>query len=187
MGKKFETTRFEEKWGERADAIAGREGVDTASIHMRIYNWANPYKRRSKPTKWERKYWKTAKELCYELNIHLQTLEQREKLHGDVYIHEKTIEAWNRLSDEEKDLQQEEKTVLYKEFALLKRHENRLQPDMKPVENQRPWLMKEHPDYIAWRSGVMFPNEVIVIKNKSSAEMLNDRQNYPEWTQNGKD
>lgn len=126
-----ENTPFELKWGERADAIAQREEVDTATIHMRIMNYGNPYQRAAKPTKWERKYWKTAKELCVEFNLHLQTLEQREKNHGTLYCEDKIIKR-NRA---------------YKE------------PCMKPVAHQRPWLMKEHPDYIAWRSGVMFPED----------------------------
>ena len=123
-------TPFELKWGERADAIAQREQVDTATIHMRIRNYGNPYQRRAKPTKWERKYWKTAKEICHELNLHLQTVEQREKNHGTVYCEDNA------------------------DFVNRNREFN--QPCMKPVAHQRPWLMKEHPDYIAWRSGVMF-------------------------------
>lgn len=132
MGKKyrFKTTPFLQKWGERAEDIAQRENVSEATIHMRVMNFGTPYQRRAKPTKWERKYWKTAKELCYEFNLHLQTLEQRETRHGTVYP--KKIIKRNRI---------------YKV------------PCMKPVENQRPWLMKEHPDYIAWRSGVMFPEQ----------------------------
>jgi hypothetical protein len=132
MGRqyRFTTTPFLQKWGEHADDIASRENVDTATIHMRVLNFGNPYQRKAKPTKWERKYWKTAKELCYELRIHLQTLELREKNHGDIYS----------------------------ENIIVRNRTYRI-PDMKPVDRQKPWLMKEHPDYIAWRSGVMFPEE----------------------------
>ena len=133
MKIKHSNTPFELKWGERADAIAEREEVDTATIHMRILNYGNPYQRRAKPTKWERKYWKTAKELCYELNLHLQTVEQREKKYGTVYCED--------------------------DMAFVHRNRAFKQPSMRPVAHQRPWLMKEHPDYIAWRSGVMFPED----------------------------
>jgi len=158
-----ENTPFELKWGERADAIAQREGLTTDSIHMRIRNFGNPYQRRAKPTKWERKYWKTTKELCYEFNLHLQTLEQREKKFGTVYCKDALSIDNNK--------------------AFVHRKRKPKQPCMKPVAHIRPWLMKEHPDYIAWRSGVMFPDDYNALENNS----LNKRQNYPEWSKNGQD
>ena len=133
MAKKWRQKRstFEDKWGERAESIADREGVSEATIHMRVHNFGSPYQRRAKPTKWERKNWKTGKELCYELRLHLQSLLVREHKFGTVYCDDQ-LQTKNRA------------------YPI---------PDMKPVENQKPWLMKEHPDYIAWRSGVMFPEE----------------------------
>ena len=133
MAKKWRQSRstFEDKWGERAENIALREGVSEATIHMRVHNFGSPYQRRAKPTKWERKYWKTGKELCYELRLHLQSLLVREHKFGTVYCDDQ-LQTKNRA------------------YPI---------PDMKPVENQKPWLMKEHPDYVAWRSGVMFPEE----------------------------
>ena len=122
---------FENKWGERAEDIASREGVTEATIHMRVHNFGNPYQRRAKPTKWEVKYWKTAKELCYELRLHLQTLELREEKYGTIYC-DHLIKKKNRI------------------YGI---------PDMSQVDNQRPWLMREHPDYVKWRSGVMFPEQ----------------------------
>ena len=122
---------FENKWGERAENIADREGVSEATIHMRVHNFGSPYQRRGKPTKWEVKYWKTAKELCHELRLHIQTLELRERKYGTIYC-EDMMQKKNRI------------------YSV---------PDMKPVEDQKPWLMREHPDYVAWRSGVMFPEQ----------------------------
>ena len=133
MAKKWRQKRskFKDKWGERAEDIALREGVSEATIHMRVHNFGSPYQRSAKPSRWELKYWKTAKELCYEFRLHINTLELREKKYGTIYCEDK-IKKKKRI------------------YPI---------PDMSPVENQKPWLMKEHPDYVAWRSGVMFPEE----------------------------
>ena len=122
-------TPFEQKWGERADEIAKREGTTVEAIFMRVRLYNSPYQRRAKPSKWERKYWKTILELCTELNLHRQTLVQREKSHGNVYA------------------------------KVRNRRREYTTPDHSRIENVKPWLMHEHPDYIKWRSGVMFDEQ----------------------------
>ena len=62
--------------------------------------------------------------------MHLQTIQQREGKYGNVYYAD--IKSKNRKYPS---------------------------PDMSFVDNVKPWLMKEHPDYVAWRSGVLFPED----------------------------
>lgn len=63
-------SRFSIKWGIRADDLAEQEGVTPDAIHMRVYLWHTPWRRRARPTKWEIAYGQSLTELCdhYDLS-----------------------------------------------------------------------------------------------------------------------
>jgi len=79
-------TQFEYKWGISAPALARLEGVEGATIHMRVMNYGTPFQRRAKPTIWENKYGKTMGQLALDIGIHPITVAHREALYGSPYV-----------------------------------------------------------------------------------------------------
>ena len=121
---------FEYTWGISAKDLAESEGVDITAIFMRISRFGTPFQRRMNPTKFEAKYGKTEVELAEEMDMHPQSLCEREKRHGDIYreskhtghLHERKAEVnWRELPQYQKK----------KQF----------------------WLMPQHPDYARARKG----------------------------------
>tara|TARA_R110000803_G_scaffold24966_5_gene59845 strand:- start:1709 stop:2185 length:477 start_codon:yes stop_codon:yes gene_type:complete len=80
------TTRFELKWGEPAYAIAQREDLTTASIHMRVRNYGTPYQRRCEENLCESLTGRTQQELSDELKIHPVSVQQRITKYNNPYI-----------------------------------------------------------------------------------------------------
>ena len=76
---------FKKRWGIKCNELAEAEGVTPEAIRMRVKNFGTPWQRAKKPTKFEKKYGKTIKEIALELNIHPVTVARREYLYGDVY------------------------------------------------------------------------------------------------------
>lgn len=76
---------FISKWGIHAVDLAKQEEVHTASIHMRVLKFGNPFQRRAKPTKCEQLHHKTDFELGLELDLHPQSVRRRVNTYGDAY------------------------------------------------------------------------------------------------------
>lgn len=70
-------TSFSRKWGISAYKLAEQEDVSGAAIHMRVWNWGNPFRRKSKPTKFEAQYGFTQAEMALKYGIHPFTIETR--------------------------------------------------------------------------------------------------------------
>tara|TARA_R100001460_G_scaffold38649_2_gene73190 strand:+ start:7936 stop:8388 length:453 start_codon:yes stop_codon:yes gene_type:complete len=131
----YKETQFELKWGERAEAIARRENVRTATIHMRVHNYGSPYQRYKTPNQIQLRYGKTTWQIAVELGITPITVFERWRKHKDVY--------WNQENPQH----------------------NRGTGDVRKMSGQYPnffaereWLMPEHPNYCAYKKG-MFYNE----------------------------
>jgi|TARA_B100001093_G_C26751011_1_gene981115 hypothetical protein len=78
-------TQFEYKWGISATELARLEGVEGASIHMRVMNYGTPFQRRAKLSKWEVKYGLTIGQIAEEIGIHPITVAHREVMYGSPY------------------------------------------------------------------------------------------------------
>ena len=76
---------FKERWGYTCNQLAEMEGVTPEAIRMRVKKFGTPFKRRAKPTKFEKKYGKTLGQIALDLGIHPQTVARRESIYGDVY------------------------------------------------------------------------------------------------------
>ena len=113
-------SRFEERWGEPAHAIAKREDVTTTTIHMRVRNYGSPYQRATKPTISEKICGKTNDMLSRELNLHQVSVQQRLYKYKNPYITYVGSVA--------------------KEFPNHKSF----------VARKVIWLMPEHPDHDNW-------------------------------------
>ena len=79
-------TRFEHKWGIKADVLAEQEMVTVDAIHMRVRNFGSPFRRKPKPHASEILYNKTLKELAREIGAHYTTIDQRIRLRGTAYF-----------------------------------------------------------------------------------------------------
>lgn len=128
-------TKFEEDWGMSAYDFALQEGVSVEAIHMRIYKFGTPYQRKKSPTRWEKKYSKTANELSVLLNLHPSTMDTREKKYGNVYYQTQTKKS-GRKADQ-----------TYRQKM--------------PNWGLDSWLHPQHPDYTKWRNGELFPDDFV--------------------------
>lgn len=89
-------TDFEKSWGIHIDDLARAEDVTVDAIRMRVMKWGNPFQRRAKPSKYEKKYGKTQAQIALDLGIHPITVACREMKHGNVYYESNiTTTRWN--------------------------------------------------------------------------------------------
>ena len=131
-GYKQTDTEFFRKWGEQARDIAEREGTTIEAIHMRCHKNGSPYVRKAKPSKFERKYSKTLQEICAETESPPPTIYTYEQRNGDAYY----VQPYPRPS-------------------------MRNPWDYTPDRGKNTWLMEDHPDYLDWRNGKLFPDEYV--------------------------
>lgn len=75
---KHKHSNFQSKWGIHSVDLAEAEGVGPDAIHMRVYLWGTPWRRRARPTKWERKYGQSLVELCDHYDLSPWCINQRE-------------------------------------------------------------------------------------------------------------
>ncbi len=94
--KRESGTDFEKSWGIHIDDLARAEDVTVDAIRMRVMKWGNPFQRRAKPSKYEKKYGKTQAQIALDLGIHPITVACREQKFGNVYYESNiTTTRWN--------------------------------------------------------------------------------------------
>ena len=130
-------TSFETKWGIRADEIAARDGTTVPAIHMRVFKFGTPWQRKKKATYFEKKYSKTMWEMACEFDVHPLTIAYLDKKFGNAYLGN---------GKPHKNRGKQRAKVHWKDVNRYK---------------SLPWLSPEHPDYDAWRSGELFPEESV--------------------------
>ena len=139
MAKRI-TNQFERTYGFHINDFAAAESVTPEAIRMRIKNFGSIYQRRKIPTKYERMYGRTLFEIAEERNLHPVTIESHQKKYKDAY-HSNPDRPWHTRPE----------TPLWREAVQEGRY----------WRLQCPWLHPSHPDYDAYRSGEMYPDDYI--------------------------
>ena len=121
-------TRFEHKWGIKADVLAKHEMVTTDAIHMRVRNYGTPFQRKPKPSYSQLMYNKTLFELAEEIGAHPTAIDQRIRLRGSAYLNT----AYQH--------QLGKKMPGCIDWATLKK-----------AQKPQGWLHENHPWYTMWR------------------------------------
>lgn len=135
-GRNHKMSQFETLWGIHAQDLAVEEGVTVDAIHMRVYLWGTPWRRASKPTKYEKEWGRTLRELSLEYNMSPYTVVHRCKTGVPLDV-----------------CKQENKS----------RHPD---PENWPSITKRGfWLHPNHPQYTRARAGNLTDDDVREIQN----------------------
>jgi hypothetical protein len=121
-------TRFEHKWGIKADVLAEQEMVTVDAIHMRVRNFGSPFQRKPKPGYSELMYNKTLFQLATEIGAHPTAIDQRIRLRGSAYLDSLYQHQLGKKLPGCKDWEKQKKA-------------------MKP----QGWLHQDHPWHKMWR------------------------------------
>lgn len=125
-------TKFVTKWGILPSELAEREGVSIDAIHMRVYKWGTPWRRKYKPTASEIQFGKTNVELGHECNLHPVSVQHNINKYGvPEHPNPSHMGSWNKGATHG-----EEHWSKNPKYSRIKA-----------------WLMPEHPDYETFKNG----------------------------------
>ena len=169
--KKLGRTRFELEYGERIEEFAARECVTTEAVWNRIRMWGSPYQRRAKPTKYERQYARTQYEIAEEINRHPHTVICNLKKGQSAFTTTKDRPGGWPGPASKFGCANWREAIQAGHYASI----------------QHPWLHPLHPDYAAWRSGVLFESEHQADSQLTSAEVeqMMAERNWPGYILEG--
>ena len=142
-------TNFERKWGIHALDLAQQEKVTPDAIHMRVYLWGNPFRRKSKPTKFEARHGFTQYEMALKLGMHPVTVWTRlERGIDPVTLADPAIMA---LPPEQRALAAVNPDVSINNW----RHHRKVINSATDF-----WLHPQHPAYDVARAGNLTPEQI---------------------------